>query len=72
MITIRANFSNPEWLRRFAIRMRDLARGVEQNVPRHQNPEAFHEAKSDLTNAASNLADEFDDAIRNAGMEIHR
>lgn len=41
-------------------RLRDLATGIRQNVPRPSNPDAFHERKSDLENQAMTIADEIE------------
>lgn len=41
-------------------RLRELAAGIRQNVPRSSNPDAFHERKSDLENQAMTIADEIE------------
>lgn len=47
-------------------RLRDLATGIRQNVPRPSNPDAFHERKSDLENQAMTIADEIERHVSHA------
>lgn len=48
-------------------RLRDLAAGIRSNVPRSNNPDAFHERKSELEHDAMTIADEIEKHVTHAG-----
>lgn len=51
----------------WALRLRDIETGIRTNVPRSNNPEAFHERKSELANETRMLRDEIENHVQQAG-----
>lgn len=41
-------------------RLRELAAGIRHNVPRSNNPDAFHERKSEIEHDVLTIADEIE------------